>query len=435
MASISAEDLFTILADLGRRIDEIATLVNNQRERVDSVIGVQETTTRHLDTISEQIRDTNDNVTAMATTLRTASYGSSSTTSGTRTDKNYVAKPTPFNGDGDLSESRFFLATFANWAKSMGPTLNNMNASGSMVRDDQKWISAVLNFLTDKARSWALPALEKIADGKQAYSNWAEFDEAFRKRFEPVNVKKAAQEAIKALKQGKLSVEQYKARFDEQSPRTGYPDDVLAEHYYKGLTERTKDVMMGIGFNREEMDSVHRAAQEAGERIRQRDGEQKHTESSLDKGKSTHTRDPDAMDIDASRLSGNNGSPLFNANQPGPNGKTITDWRNSVVNKCNRCGSKEHVAKNGNHERDICNHCQKAGHRSTACMRKFMGYPATQKIRSADVGATPPSGSGAGQAQGVAATTAGDKDKAKMKELEDKIALLMKEQEAIKSAF
>lgn len=424
--TLTAVQILAMLSDMSGRLEELTTLANVQQARINDIIAVQATTSDIVHNLSLEVSNTAQVVNALSTTIRNSSWSSTSV-SGTRTEKNYVAAPAKFKGEGDLSESRFFLASFANWARNMS-TLNVMSSSGAMVRDDQKWIASVLNFLEDKARSWALPALEKIAEGKQAYQNWQEFDDAFRKRFEPVNVKKAAQEAIKALKQGKLSVEQYKARFDEQSPRTGYPDDVLAEHYYKGLTERVKDVMMGIGFDREKMDSVHAAAQEAGDRIRQRDGETKNTDSSLDKGKATASHDPNAMEIDAARTG------RIRADQPGPNGKTVTDWRKALVNRCNRCGSTDHIAKNGNHDRDICSWCKKVGHKSTACMSKFMGYPQVKEIK-ADGGAAP-----VGAGQGIAATIPvvdkdKDEQKKKMKELEEKIAELMKEQAAIKAVF
>ena len=41
--------------------------------------------------------------------------------------------------------------------------------------------------------------------------------------------------------------------------------------------------------------------------------------------------------------------------------------------KCFRCGSPDHTKKEGGHERDICNHCKKVGHRSPVCMAKYLG--------------------------------------------------------------
>lgn len=56
-----------------------------------------------------------------------------------------------------------------------------------------------MNFLMDKARSWALPYLETIAKGNLAFNDWDAFKTAFRDRFKPVNIKQAAQNALNAL--------------------------------------------------------------------------------------------------------------------------------------------------------------------------------------------------------------------------------------------
>ena len=41
--------------------------------------------------------------------------------------------------------------------------------------------------------------------------------------------------------------------------------------------------------------------------------------------------------------------------------------------KCYGCGDTKHVKKDGNHKRDICNHCGKPGHCSNVCFSKYMG--------------------------------------------------------------
>jgi hypothetical protein len=43
--------------------------------------------------------------------------------------------------------------------------------------------------------------------------------------------------------------------------------------------------------------------------------------------------------------------------------------------KCYGCGSTQHTKKDGGHERDVCNHCGKVGHRSTVCFAKYVGKP------------------------------------------------------------
>lgn len=396
------------------KIDTILDILNN-------TVAAQATNTTGIHNLGTHTDSLRAQVSALAAAI---SQTPAAMAAGTNSGKGVVAKPSMFSGNGDLSESRFFLATFANWAQNQGSAMNRANPAGGWLRDDQKWIGSVLNFLTDKARSWALPYLEKIGKLQPAFQTWTEFEDAFRKRFEPVDIKTTAQQALEGLTQGRGSVEQYKARFDEHAPRTGWPDAVLAREFRDGLSERVKDVMINLTYNKEVLAEVYEKAQIAGERIRERDQEKS--------GKGRHSTAsvpaPDAMDIDATRVT----KAPTPAKGTSPNGKTYDDFKRAMVNKCSKCASADHIAKNGNHERDICYHCKKAGHRSTACMRKFMGFPATQQV-NADAGtSTAPSGSG--QSQGV--VTVGNTDAAeKLKALEEKIAALQRDHDEIKKVF
>ena len=47
--------------------------------------------------------------------------------------------------------------------------------------------------------------------------------------------------------------------------------------------------------------------------------------------------------------------------------------------KCYGCGSPDHAKKDGQHNRDICGHCKKVGHRSPICFSKYMGKPIAAK--------------------------------------------------------
>lgn len=445
---MSTAEYKEILRTMGERIHEVLNLVetqkntmnqvidsiNLQQAKIDSIIGTLGTTTTFMHDLTQLTGQTTQNVNNLVSAVRNTSTVSAS---GSSQDKNYVTRPTAFNGEGDGSEARFFLAAFANWAQASGRILNTAAANGQWVRNDQKWISSALNLLSDKARSWALPSLEKVAKGQHAYSSWSDFEDTFRKRFEPVNIVLAAQVAIKALRQKGGSVEAYKAKFEEHSPRCGYPDNVLAEIFYHALTERVKDVMLGITHDKQVLDSVSKAALEAGERLRQRDGEKQYSGSTLDKGKSSAG---EPMEIDASRMTGNNGSPYNRSNQAGPNGKTFDDWKRALVNKCNRCASTAHIAKDGHHEKDVCNWCGKVGHRSTACQRKFMGHPATPANK---IAGTSSSSSLTDQSSEALAAAALDKKEIeakaeaakRRKDMEDQIAALKKEMESIKAAF
>lgn len=110
--------------------------------------------------------------------------------------------------------------------------------------------------------------------------------------------------------------------------------------------ERVKDLMMHITHNKESLAEVYQAAHTAGERIRECEQEKAMEKKSKKTSSPSSVPDPDAMDIDALKmLKGQaSGKGIFN------NGKTIDDWKRSLVNRCNKCGSTEHIAKNGNHK-------------------------------------------------------------------------------------
>ena len=56
--------------------------------------------------------------------------------------------------------------------------------------------------------------------------------------------------------------------------------------------------------------------------------------------------------------------------------------------RCFGCGSKDHTKKEGNHDRDVCNHCKKVGHCVPVCFTKYIGKPgpASAKATTEDSG-------------------------------------------------
>jgi hypothetical protein len=101
--------------------------------------------------------------------------------------------------------------------------------------------------------------------------------------------------------------------------------------------------------------------------MRQRESEKRGNNSSSSP-QGTTTNNPDAMQVDASRQQQQSGSAK-------PGQKTRADYMKYMQGKCFGCGSKDHAKKDGKHERDVCNHCGKTGHRSTVCFTKFLGKP------------------------------------------------------------
>ena len=110
------------------------------------------------------------------------------------------------------------------------------------------------------------------------------------------------------------------------------------------------------------------------------------------------TRDPNAMEVDASRPG--------NSSQEK---RTRNSYLQFMKGKCFGCGSTQHNKKDRNHEHDICNHCGKTGHRSPVCFNKYMGKPATAKAaattENASSSSTPNGPSTSSKATASATTT------------------------------
>jgi hypothetical protein len=104
-----------------------------------------------------------------------------------------VARPRPWNGKGDSAAARHFMAAFANWANAQRSEMNDQLPNGDWIRRDRDWIQVILNLMEDDTRTWALPALEELRDGRQPYgASWLRFDEAFTRRFIPLDPAEAA---------------------------------------------------------------------------------------------------------------------------------------------------------------------------------------------------------------------------------------------------
>ena len=101
-----------------------------------------------------------------------------------------------------------------------------------------KWIAAILNLMEDEARTWALPYLEDLAQGGSPFTgDYDNFMVAFNKRFAPHNSTKTARDVLKHIKQGKNSVAEYQARFDQFTSQTGWSNANHRTRFYDGLSE------------------------------------------------------------------------------------------------------------------------------------------------------------------------------------------------------
>ncbi len=260
-----------------------------------------------------------------------------------------------------------------------------MNASGAM------------NLMKGPARSWALPYLETIQTGGDPFPTYADFEITFNRRFAPLDSTQAARDALKSIRQGKRSVVEYMSHFDQYIQQTGWSSEDHRQRFYNGLNDNIKDILPLTNAPVATFDELRQASQSIDTRVRQRDTEKKGKSWTPTMHSQTPARDPNAMEVDATKQ--------------GSGKKTHGDFQKFMTGKCYGCGSKDHTKKDGNHERDVCNHCQKAGHRSTVCFFKFVGQPSKAKAKAA---ATSEDASASDATQTVAASVV-DAPKSKSK--------------------
>ena len=217
-------------------------------------------------------------------------------------------------------------------------------------------------------RTWCLPALERLRKDEEPFNgDWAKFEDAFTKRFIPQDPGEATREALKHLTQGKKSVAEYKAKFEEHASLTGWSKVDLRSHFYDGLADAIKDALAISDRPTEAYESLVEAAQALDIRLRQRQAEKKgqtfHQTSSQ-----SHGTESMPMDINASHQQ--QGGRQGQSAQKRP---SHSDFLKKMKGKCFGCRSSDHTKEQGNHGSDICNHCKKAGHRSMVCFAKLIG--------------------------------------------------------------
>ena len=188
---------------------------------------------------------------------------------GAKATKSMVACPKPWDGKGDSAAARHFLAAFANWASSQKEKMNRRSVFGVWLKKDLDWIQAVLNLMEGDAHMWCLPALERLRKDEEPFDgDWAKFEDAFTKRFIPQDPGEAAREALKCLTQGKKSVAEYKAKFEEHSSLTGWSKADLRSRFYDGLADAIKDALAISDHPTEAYESLVEAAQALDIRLR-----------------------------------------------------------------------------------------------------------------------------------------------------------------------
>ena len=119
--------------------------------------------------------------------------------------------------------------------------------------------------------------------------------------------------------------------------------------------------------------------------------------------------------------------------------KTHKSYLATMKGRCFGCGSKEHNKKDGNHERGVCHHCGKAGHRSTVCLSKYLGKPPAAKAAATETSTSSPNSNGPSTSSKAVATTMLAKDSKTQADLLAQLLKRIEEQDkelkALKASF
>ena len=276
-------------------------------------------------------------LTMQVTNLSTATNTSIHTAA--RTMKLAVARPKPWNGKGGSVKAQFFLVAFFNYARSKGEALNDWDPVHTQwMRNHVKWIATILNLMEDKARTWALPYLEDLSQGGSPFTgDYDNFVAAFNKRFAPHDSTKTARDALKHIKQGKNSVAEYQARFDQFTSQTGWFNADHCTRFYDGLSEAIKDSLAITDRPTRTLTELKKAAQVLDQQMCQQMAEK--AGKSLHPTNNTTSKNSDAMEVDATCQQ--------------QSGKEVQNWKTYLAfmkGKCYGCGSTDHTKANGNHE-------------------------------------------------------------------------------------
>jgi hypothetical protein len=220
-----------------------------------------------------------------------------------------VPRPKAWDGKGGSVEARHFLATFYNYGSSLGEPMNSYDElMGLWHPNHRHWIQTALNLMEGDARTWALPYLEDVSHGNTPFrADWALFTNVFLKRFAPLDSSESARAVLKAIKQGKGSVAEYIANFDQYTSQTGWSDADHCQRFYDGLNEKVKDYLAISDKPSASFVDCHKVAQDIDQHLRQQEAEKKgHSSTPTQQSSAGPSKHPDAMDVDTSRQDASN---------------------------------------------------------------------------------------------------------------------------------
>jgi hypothetical protein len=118
----------------------------------------------------------------------------------------------------------------------------NFNALPELFHSDQRKIVFLASFLCNSAFNWYQALSDELRSG-----TFAAFKEAFFRTYSDGDLCTKAVEKLYALAQHKGSVSEYLTQFDTWAGCTEYNNVALGDAFYRGLSERIKDMIMAAG--------------------------------------------------------------------------------------------------------------------------------------------------------------------------------------------
>ncbi len=168
-----------------------------------------------------------------------------------------------WDSKGGSTKARHFLTTFNNWGFGQERAMNTLDpVTNTWHRQEEKWIQAILNHMEGDTCTWALLHLEELLNRHHTPFNgvWVTFESEFTKWFIPLDISEMAQDALKKIKQNKMSVDKYQSMFDQYSKQTGWSDNDHHQRFYDGLTDHIKDVLSLTNLPIETLEELHTAS-------------------------------------------------------------------------------------------------------------------------------------------------------------------------------
>ena len=302
-----------------------------------------------------------------------------------------VEKPQAFKGE-DSETARLFRHAFQVWVRANPRAFAQRdangvpvtNANGDIVCDDGKLIASALSFMQGPAGTWARPHIEGIAIGQYPFqSDWDQFVEAFKAKFEPVDATAEAKSKILGMRQAGRNFSSYLAEFEMWSPRTGWSHRDLYDRLKAGLDTDYINRLSYFMPPPADYDNLVRCGKQIDitlvdlqNNLHAATGKSVRPQQQSRSTAAPAFRDPNAMDIDATNL-----DEMFKGLTTRED--ITAQHRRVMKGRCRVCGSKAHTDA-ARHQNVTCNWCGKKNHWSKICISRLCGEPRAQAVKAAD---------------------------------------------------